>query len=315
MKKRVFYLLLLFPLLASAAGAQPLGRIEREFRKTVGTLAGEEMGGRAAESRGDTLAVEYLRDYLDGISGVKLLFNNGIQSFTGQNLLWPAEGLHSSFNVVGLIEGHDPALKNEVIVIGAHYDHLGLESDEPGGEPKVKYGADDNASGTAMVMALARRLARERNRLKHSVMIVFFGAEERGLVGSGYLVGHMPDEVPLERVVCMVNFDMVGRLNPWGGLELYGQGLAKLLNTRHPWAHGEVAPLLFYTEPMNYSDHVPFAARGIPTLMFSNVNRTDLHKSTDTADKINYYGMSLVYRHVLKMLRTIDAMSEISNTL
>ncbi|MCX7993624.1 MAG: M20/M25/M40 family metallo-hydrolase, partial [Fimbriimonadales bacterium] len=115
-------------------------------------------------------------------------------------------------NVVGFIPGNDPKLRDEVIVIGAHYDHLGYGevgslAPEPG---DIHYGADDNASGTAAIMELARLLAQNRDRLKRSVLVIAFSAEEEGLLGATHFVQN--PTVPRENIVAMLNFDMVGRM-------------------------------------------------------------------------------------------------------
>lgn len=305
MRKKILYLSAFLLFLPFAGQAQSLNRTAKDFREYIGVLAGEELAGRAAGTRGDTLAVEYLRDFLDDQRGIELLFDDGLQAFTAQSWFNKV----NSFNVVGFIEGNDPVLKNEVIVIGAHYDHMGLEAGNFGEEPKIKFGADDNASGTAMVMALARRLAKDRRHLKRSVMIVFFGAEERGLVGSRYLTEHMPPEVPIGNVVCMVNFDMVGRLTPERGVILFGLGSGKeldgLLRSR-PWPYGELAPVSYNATVFAASDHSSFYDKEVPAFMFMTGIHADYHTSADTADKINYTGMVLVYRYALQI---IDALA------
>src|SRR5215213_11172155 len=117
-----------------------------------------------------------------------------------------------SYNVVGVLEGSDPVLKNENIVIGAHYDHLGR-----GGEGslaprsgEVHHGADDNASGTAGLLELARIFAAQRSELKRTLVFIAFSGEEEGILGSNYYVNHPP--MPLANTVAMINMDMIGRM-------------------------------------------------------------------------------------------------------
>ena len=112
-------------------------------------------------------------------------------------------------NVLGLVEGSDPKRKNEIVVIGAHYDHMGTDTDEKGNQ-RIFHGADDNASGTAGLLELAQFFAAHRDRLQRSLLFIAFGAEERGLIGSLHFVNH--PTVPLERIIAMVNMDMIGRL-------------------------------------------------------------------------------------------------------
>jgi aminopeptidase YwaD len=115
-------------------------------------------------------------------------------------------------NVVGVLEGSDPKLRDEVIVIGAHYDHLGRggEGSLAPREGEIHHGADDNASGTAGLLELARLFSQERERMRRTIVFVAFGGEEEGLIGSSYYVEHSAR--PLEQTVAMINMDMVGRL-------------------------------------------------------------------------------------------------------
>ncbi|HYH85552.1 MAG TPA: M20/M25/M40 family metallo-hydrolase, partial [Pyrinomonadaceae bacterium] len=115
-------------------------------------------------------------------------------------------------NVVGVLEGSDPKLKNETIVIGAHYDHLGRggEGSLAAREGEIHHGADDNASGTAGLLELARLLSQEKQRLRRTVVFIAFGGEEEGLIGSSFYVANPAR--PLEQTVAMINMDMIGRL-------------------------------------------------------------------------------------------------------
>ncbi|HZB44157.1 MAG TPA: M20/M25/M40 family metallo-hydrolase [Pyrinomonadaceae bacterium] len=115
-------------------------------------------------------------------------------------------------NVVGVLKGSDEKLKDEVIVVGAHYDHLGHggRGSLAGREGGIHHGADDNASGTAAIIELARVLSAERARVRRTVVFIAFGGEEEGLLGSSHYVKH--PAAPLEKTVAMINLDMVGRL-------------------------------------------------------------------------------------------------------
>ena len=128
-------------------------------------------------------------------------------------------------NVVGVLEGSDPKLKDEVIVIGAHYDHLGRggEGSLAAREGEIHHGADDNASGTAGLLELARLFSRERARMRRTIVFVAFGGEEEGLIGSSFYVQHPAR--PLAQTVAMVNMDMIGRLKD-GALTVGGVGTA-----------------------------------------------------------------------------------------
>ena len=120
--------------------------------------------------------------------------------------------LSPSFNVVGILPGSDPKLKDETIVIGAHYDHLGRggEGSLAPREGEIHYGADDNASGTAALIELARRLTTQRPKPRRTIVFIAFSGEEEGLLGSNYYVNH--PVVPLQKTIAMINMDMIGRL-------------------------------------------------------------------------------------------------------
>jgi hypothetical protein len=132
----------------------------------------------------------------------------------------------AAFNVVGILEGADPKLKNEYVVIGAHYDHLGRggAGSRAEREGDIHFGADDNASGVAALLELARLLSAERRSLRRSVVFIAFGGEEEGLLGSSYYVNN--PVVPLAETVAMINLDMVGRLKD-DKLLIGGVGTAK----------------------------------------------------------------------------------------
>src|SRR5439155_18308902 len=117
-----------------------------------------------------------------------------------------------SFNVVGILPGSDPKLKNEAIVIGAHYDHLGRggEGSLAPREGDIHHGADDNASGVAALIELARMFSSQNPKPRRTIVFIAFSGEEEGLIGSNYYVNH--SVVPLPNTVAMINMDMVGRL-------------------------------------------------------------------------------------------------------
>ena len=197
-------------------------------------------------------------------------------------------------NVVGFIPGRDPILKKEIIVLGAHMDHLGMgERHSLGGAEavgKVHPGADDNASGTALVLELARQLNKERPR--RSILVLHFGGEEEGLLGSQYWVQHPTH--PLESVKFMLNFDMVGRLDDqapkllMGGLGASKAALeaAQKLVPKGFSVTGDVGA------SVGGSDHMSFSQAKVPTFFFFTGVHGEYHRPTDTADRINFKGMA-----------------------
>lgn len=203
----------------------------------------------------------------------------------------------STTNIIGILEGSDPELKNEYIVIGAHYDHLGMGGQGSGSRTPdtvaVHYGADDNATGVAAVMALAGYFSKQETAPARSLMFAAFGAEEMGLLGSRHLAKNLP--VEKDNVVAMLNFDMIGRLNENRSLSASGTGTSPiwedLLNATAPEHNFSLA---FSPEGFGASDHASFYAEDIPVLFLSTGAHTDYHTPFDTPERVDYQGMSEV---------------------
>jgi len=208
-------------------------------------------------------------------------------------------------NVIGILPGTDPSLRQEAIIIGAHYDHLGrggegsLAPDQVG---MVHPGADDNASGTAAVMGLARAFA-AAGGAPRTLVFITFSAEEMGLLGSGHYMKH--PAVPLDRTVLMMNLDMVGRLRDGkvyvGGVDS-GSGLRSLVTNA-----GQGLSLEFRGDPFAPSDHVVFYGAGTPVLFFFTGAHSDYHRPTDTWDKINGKGLQTVADLVARVANAVAA--------
>jgi len=214
----------------------------------------------------------------------------------------------TSANVAALLPGSDPQLASEYVVIGAHYDHLGLggpESLAANPEGQIHHGADDNASGTTGLLELARTLAIERGKIKRSIIFIAFSGEELGLLGSGAYT--KSPAAPLATTVVMLNMDMIGRLRN-GSLFVGGVGtspalkplLERLNGPAHPTASavgngsGSRFQLSFGEDGFGPSDHQSFYVRDIPVLFFFTNSHDDYHKPSDTADKINIEGLKQV---------------------
>lgn len=200
-------------------------------------------------------------------------------------------------NVIGFIEGSDPKLKNEFIVIGAHYDHLGMGGSNSGSRMPdtnaIHYGADDNASGVAAVLEVAFAIKEMKIKPKRSVLFVAFGAEELGLVGSKYF---FKDKlVDAKKISAMINLDMIGRMRPEKLISVGGTGTAKefesILNQLEPKSN-----LKFARSADGYgpSDHASFYMEGIPVLYFSTGAHSDYHTPFDTYEKLDYNSMRLI---------------------
>lgn len=203
-----------------------------------------------------------------------------------------------SANVVGLLKGSDPKLASECVIIGAHYDHIGLGGPESlghGGADAIHHGADDNASGTAALLELARVMAESPVKPPRSIVFAAFGAEELGLLGSAAYTKN--PAVPLASTVAMLNMDMVGRLRD-KSLFIGGAGTSPAwgpLLERLNSAPSEAGPQARFNlsvgqDGFGASDHQSFYVRDIPVLFFFTGTHEDYHKPSDTADKVNAAG-------------------------
>ena len=213
-------------------------------------------------------------------------------------------------NIVGWIEGIDPELKNEYVVIGAHYDHLGETS-----KYDVFNGADDDGSGTVAVMELGRWLATEHLN-KRSVVLVLHSAEEKGLLGSEYFTdSETPRPFQMNQVVGMINLDMVGRERA-DSIHVIGSGrLSTELKQLTETANADLGLFKFdYTfdaddDPNQFyyrSDHYNYARLGIPVVFFYDGMTSDYHKTTDDFEKINYRKIENTIRLVHELVLRIS---------
>jgi len=194
-------------------------------------------------------------------------------------------------NVMAMLEGSDPILKNEYLVVGGHYDHLGLGGKGSGSRTPdtsaVHNGADDNASGTAMVMELAKRLAQEKGNIKRSIIFVTFSSEEIGLLGSKYFVNHPPVEI--KKMKAMFNFDMVGRFEKeknsisvsGTGTSVEADSILKSLEQKLPFA------VVHSPDGYGPSDHAAFYSSDIPVFYFNTGVHTDYHTPFDDVEKLD----------------------------
>ncbi len=200
-----------------------------------------------------------------------------------------------AWNVAGLLPGSDPALRDEVVIVGAHHDHLGMggEGSLAPDSREVHNGADDNASGTAALIEIARSLAEDPPPAR-SVLFLTFTGEERGLWGSAHFVAE--PTVDLEDVVAMLNLDMVGRVVD-DAVTVYGFGTAEEWDAIVDGANAELArPLRVGKAPDGYgpSDHSSFYGKGIPVLHFFSNTHADYHRPSDDWWKVDVDGMERI---------------------
>jgi hypothetical protein len=257
---------------------------------------------------GNTTTIEMLEAEMDSLNITKNLELNVSVSATVNVLQKETD----SRNVVALLPGTDNNLKEEYVVVGAHYDHLGMGGQGSGSRAvdtvAVHNGADDNASGVAAVIQLAEKFAAEKNN-KRSIVFVAFGAEEMGLVGSKAFTNQPP--VKTEEMVGMFNFDMVGRLDDaTNGLSIGGTQTAKetedLLNELNTGFE-----LAFSPEGVGPSDHASFYLQNIPVFFISTGAHSDYHTPADDADLINYEGTKKVADYSYSVISEVTNRDEV----
>lgn len=293
--KRFLLIILLF-VAATVVKAQQikmpkLGK-ELTSREIVEYLASDALQGRLGGTKGDTLASDFIYAQMK-----KLGLNPVKQEFTVK------KGNVVTFNVYGKVEGST----GKYIVIGAHYDHLGLGGKEIGSRRPdtvaVHNGADDNASGIAGVLHLAKHYAKEKN-LEHGFIFVAFGAEERGIVGSK----HFAENIDPKKVVAMVNFDMIGNLRN-NAITLGGTGTAKEMDDIIYWAEKENWNALKITRSAQGhgpSDHTSFYAKNIPVFYITTGATEDYHTPDDDSYKIKFGGIDSVANFVKCLVNQIQ---------
>jgi len=207
-------------------------------------------------------------------------------------------------NVIMILPGTDSVLKHEYVIFGAHFDHLGMGG--PGSSSRavdtigVHHGADDNASGVAMVIELAGKFAGNSNSHKRSLVFITFTGEELGLLGSKYFTDN--PLIDLSKADAMVNMDMVGRLKETKDLQIGGVGTAEGLKELAV-AYDDTTLLKVATteEGSGASDHSSFYAKNIPVLFITTGGHADYHTPSDTWEKINYNGMVNISDVIYKM--------------
>ncbi|GAB3991149.1 hypothetical protein GCM10028807_20540 [Spirosoma daeguense] len=290
------FLFLLF-LTHSLFGQEPSKkRIARHIEK----LASDDMKGRGTGSPENAKAADYIARHFRKY-GLKPLGTNGYyQDFTAKvrRVVVP-DSLRRASNVIGFLDNEAPY----TIVVGAHYDHLGMgrqgSSLETAPEDKIHNGADDNASGVAGLLELAQYFAKNNVKEPYNLLFMGFGAEELGLQGSRYFLNN--PTLSLDKLNFMVCMDMIGRYNPERGVGIGGYG------TSDTWPivfKGVESSIKFFTDRAGNggSDNAAFYAKQIPVLFFHTGGHPDYHKPTDDADKIDVASEEAILKLEIKLL-------------
>ncbi len=308
--KNVLLLLMLLGTLSCEAKNDPKIVTPNDLREIVNYLASDSLKGRVSGSGGIDAAATYIEDYFK-TSGIKPYFGTYRDTFKIKDI--------EAFNVVGVLEGTDPMLKNEIIMLSAHYDHIGIGKSikKFGGRlteiDSVANGANDNASGTATVLALAKHFANKKNN-KRTILFVLFTGEEFGLLGSKHLSERLKS-VNLN-LYTLVNFEMLGvPFTDNRGYDVFLSGydlsnMAKKMNEYTRFNLIGKSDFAVKNQLFKRSDNYPFySAFNVPCQTISSCDLTNYeyyHHVDDEADKLDYEHMANV---VNKLIPAIEAMA------
>lgn len=287
---------------------------ENELKRHVAFIAADSLMGRTAGSEGELSAANYIYDELERAGVIMLTPRGGEDFYIAGSIAQGAaakDTIHSR-NVIGLVQGYDPALKNEYVVIGAHMDHLGVNRLTVNGQEVAQLypGADDNASGVASLIEIAKLVAQNNYMFRRSVIFAFFGAEEIGMAGSWYFLNRSFSEV--DNIVMMINLDMVGRSTGDNRFRVF-TGVRNLeLNTlvaqlaQRPLS---LQPELATTDYFP-SDHRLFHEKGIPIALFTTGVHRDYHTPRDLPQSLDYYQMGRISEFAYAMAQEIANMDD-----
>jgi len=281
---------------------------ENELKEHLQFLTSESNAGRPPGGKINRRIVKYIiKDFKQ--AGVRSYHGKYKQKFYADLRVYkgePKKDHIKTYNVIGYLEGNDPKLKEEIIVLGAHYDHLGMGGPSSKSDKRntIHYGADDNASGTAALLEIAEKLASQKSKLKRSILFISFGAEEHGLLGSKYFVNN--PVIPLSQIKLMINMDMVGRLNDqkhvyMGGAGTFPNGVELMTNL------GEEQGLnpMVHAGSVGGSDHVSFYKKDISVIGIHTGGHPQYHTPEDTLDLINLKGQKAVSEYVYQTVLSI----------
>lgn len=262
----------------------------------ISVIADDSMGGRNTPSPGLEMTAQFLADKYSDWGLLPAGENNGW--FQRYPL---AKSAATAPNVVAIVRGSDPALRDEYVVFSAHMDHIGTAGDGVGGcspftrtngtVDSICNGADDDGSGTVAVLAIAEAVTKLNGRTRRSILVLNVSGEEKGLLGSAYFSDH--PTVPLANIVADINLDMISRNNPDSIVVIgkqysdLGVTLARVVAT-HPELQLVAADDLWPTQNLwARSDHYSFARKGVPALLFYAGSHPQYHRANDEVTVIN----------------------------
>ncbi|WP_026451390.1 M20/M25/M40 family metallo-hydrolase [Aequorivita capsosiphonis] len=286
------------------------------MKDDVSVLANDSLKGRKTGSVYEKKAASYIAERFKSI-GLQPKGTDGyFQKFTFKASKNPhreaeftSEKSDSTETAENLIAYLDNKAENTV-VIGAHYDHLGM-----GGEgslyregPAIHNGADDNASGVAMMLHLADSLRKDGSPRNNNYLFIAFSGEEEGLLGSNYFVKN--PTIDTKKLTYMINMDMVGRLNAENTLAVYGLGTSPIFKQTVNANAGDLN-IIENESGVGPSDHTSFYLADIPVLHFFTGQHEDYHKPSDDTEKVNFEGMEMVSNYIFSIIKDLDSQKKL----
>ena len=282
---------------------------ENRIKEDVAFLASDALEGRQTGTEGEKKAAKYISERFAELNLLEKGTNKYLQPFTFKPKTNPHDEVKFDVNGDGTITGNNVIgfVDNKVentIIIGAHYDHLGYGGDGSLYRDSIKAihnGADDNASGIAILLNLAARL-KDKNTNNNYLFMAFSG-EEMGLLGSNYFVKN--PTIDTKKVSYMINMDMVGRMKKDSTLAVYGTGTSPIFKQVLK-SHNDNFKLVQQESGVGPSDHTSFYLADMPVLHFFTGQHEDYHKPGDDSEKLNYDGMYLISDYIFNIISDLD---------
>ena len=302
--------ILIFGFFMALIGCKSDYQPEDKIKEDTTFLADDKLEGRQTGSEGELKAADYIaKRFSDlgleakGVDGYFQTFSFKPKTDPHQEITYTVVGNDSTItgtNIVGFIDNKAPY----TVIVGAHYDHLGYGAEGSlyrGEEKAIHNGADDNASGVAVMLNLASKL-KNTNKGNNYLFIAFSG-EEMGLLGSNYFTKN--STIDLSTANYMLNMDMVGRLKQDSTLAVYGVGTSPMLKQAVNSSNSQFK-LLEKESGTGPSDHTSFYNSDIPVLHFFTGQHEDYHKPSDDADRVNYDGMEKISNYIFEIITELD---------